>query len=243
MLMESKRLTSADRLIWIENEIADRIVGKRLDAKIAKSKDAICRFLDAGPAYCGVSWGKDSVVVAHLCHSFGVPLSNLRCSNRNPDCDVVRDVFLASNQSEYHEVEIDYSAVDRRQSDESIDRETDRLWHAGIHRGCDQVGTKRHILGLRGNESVGRYMRMKRWTENSPNGCAPLAWWTAVDVFGYLARFDLPVHPAYAMTGGGRWPREHLRVAEIGDTHGRRMGRSEWEREYYPDELNRMGIK
>lgn len=83
-------------------------------------------------------------------------------------------------------------------------------------------------------------MRCARWGISTERTCAPLAWWTAADVFAYLATHDLPVHPAYAMLGGGRWRRERLRVAEIGDTHGKGGGRLEWETEYYGDALRRL---
>jgi phosphoadenosine phosphosulfate reductase len=81
---------------------------------------------------------------------------------------------------------------------------------------------------------------MLRWGLNSPKGCSPIGRWNTADVFGYLAIHDLPIHPAYAMLGGGRWPRERLRVAEIGDTHGAGGGRAEWEKEYYQDVINRL---
>ena len=67
-----------------------------------------------------------------------------------------------------------------------------------------------------------------------------LAFWRAADVFAYLAQRGLPVHPAYGYLGGGRWARERLRVAEIGDTHGRLSGRGEWEQEYYGDLLHKI---
>lgn len=222
--------------------IADKSHGKRIDKKIQRSRDAIRAFVGCGMFYCGVSWGKDSVVVAHLAHGMGFPLVNLRCTNRNPECDAVRDEFLSRFPSAYHEVDVDYSCVDRTATDGEIDRQTDVEWRNGIAKCCGIAGTVRRLLGLRAGESATRFMRMARNGENSLNSCCPIAWWTVADVFGYLARFDLPIHPAYAMSGGGRWSRDHLRVAELGDTHGRRMGRLEWEREYYGDELRRLGI-
>lgn len=80
---------------------------------------------------------------------------------------------------------------------------------------------------------------MCRWGTTTTSTCAPIGFWKNDDVFAYLKKYDLPVHPNYAMLGGGRYKRESIRVAEIGDTHGSGMGRSEWEREYYPDILNK----
>jgi phosphoadenosine phosphosulfate reductase len=42
------------------------------------------------------------------------------------------------------------------------------------------------------------------------------------------------------MLGGGRWDRNYIRVAEIGDIHGNGIGRTEWESEYYNDEIRRL---
>jgi phosphoadenosine phosphosulfate reductase len=83
-------------------------------------------------------------------------------------------------------------------------------------------------------------MRMARFAENSPNACAPAGWWKLDEVFAVLASEGLPAHPSYAMLGGGRWDRRHLRVSEVGDEKGIGWGRREWEREYYGDVLRRL---
>lgn len=56
-----------------------------------------------------------------------------------------------------------------------------------------------------------------------------------MDVFAYLAARDLPVHPAYAMSHGGRLDRRWLRVGSIGGTRALGRGRMEWESAYYGD--------
>jgi phosphoadenosine phosphosulfate reductase len=70
---------------------------------------------------------------------------------------------------------------------------------------------------------------------------APLAYLTVHDIFAYLYENGLPVHPVYAMTGGGRWDKYRLRVSAIGNPEGRGVGRLVWEKEYYGDVLARMG--
>lgn len=67
--------------------------------------------------------------------------------------------------------------------------------------------------------------------------CWPLAKWKSDDIFAWCAIRDLPLHPAYAMLGGGRWARQHLRTHGIGGISGTNRGRREWEIEYYPDVL------
>lgn len=251
MLIQSHRHKNNDLELWLEYAEADLLNAKlangRLRGLIADALDCILEFIVFQPdCYCGVSWGKDSVVVAHLlwCVSRDVPLMHLRPTNHNPDCDAVRDAFFGSFPGQpYEEIEVDYSEIDRVSSThEELDRLTDAKWYSAIHK-YEQAFNGRHILGIRADESNGRLIRMLRWGNNSPNACAPIGFWKSNDVFAYLALHNLPVHPAYAMLGGGRWPRERLRVAEIGDTHGTGGGRSEWEREYYGDVLRRLEMQ
>lgn len=67
----------------------------------------------------------------------------------------------------------------------------------------------------------------------------PILHWPTWAVFAYLYDHDLPVHPSYAMTMGGRLDRERLRVDGLGGYRGRDMGRAEWERTYYGDIMSR----
>ena len=53
------------------------------------------------------------------------------------------------------------------------------------------------------------------------------------DVFAYLSLHSLPVHPTYAMSLGGRLPRDRLRVSSLTLRHGVGMGRVEIEERYY----------
>ena len=55
----------------------------------------------------------------------------------------------------------------------------------------------------------------------------------------YLNKYNLPIHPNYAMLGGGRYDRNNLRVDCLAGTQGNGMGRNEWEKEYYQDIVNR----
>jgi len=239
VLIPSPRHRNEDLLFWRDYEEAD-LVAPLPDANVAI--DAIRRFAAAGPCYCGVSWGKDSVVAAHLCREAdpAIPLVHLRPTNHNPDCDAVRDAYLRDFPGQpYREIGVTYGNLHAQNlPTHELDRATDSLWYAAIHT-VEREISKRHILGIRAAESAGRRIRCLRWGISSPNGCAPVAWWSTQAVFSYLAKNELPVHPAYAMFGGGRWERDRIRVAEIGDTRGTEFGRAEWEREYFSDILNR----
>jgi phosphoadenosine phosphosulfate reductase len=236
MLIPSARHTPKDLELWTAHEAADIEHGERLDAKIQRSLDAVRRFAEQ-PCYAGVSWGKDSLVLAHLVAISGmeIPVVWFRVEPiKNPDCEFVRDAFLNTHPLNYCEIERWCSR------DESG-------WHASgtmESAAAEAVQTfgPRRILGIRADESGERRLTCLVNGVSSVNSCRPLAWWTAQDIMGYLARFDLPVHPAYAMLGGGRYDRWQLRVASLGGRRGDGMGRAEWEQEYYGDVIRRLSV-
>lgn len=239
MLIDSPRLHERDRETWRRLERVDAIHARSpgLARHVLRSRSVLSAFLaSAGSAYVGVSWGKDSVVVAHLARRVApdLPLVWLRSEpGHNPDCLAVRDAFLADFPRHYHEI------ITPRWRDE-------RGWHstgtmeAGFAEAERRFGP-RHVSGVRATESTARLLRMARWGESTARTCAPIGWWSAADVFAYLYTNGLPVHPAYAMSQGGTWDRERIRVASLGEKHGRGMGRHEWERHYYRRELQAIG--
>lgn len=247
MLIECDRHSLKDLVVWKHYESADKINGFSVEKNLSqKAITCIHDFINNGPCYFTTSWGKDSVVAIHLAYRLlgkSLKIWNIRVlPNRNPYCDTVRNLFLKKYPIEYHEVTVDYSTViNKKLIASDYNKETDKIWYGAINKICFESGTQRHCLGIRADESNVRLLRCLRWKNNSPNSCAPLAWWKAEDVFGYLNYHNLPVHPNYAMLGGGRWNRHKIRVAEIGDSHGRGIGRDEWEKEYYPDILRRTG--
>jgi phosphoadenosine phosphosulfate reductase len=165
-----------------------------------------------------------------------VPLVHLKAKPfGNPESPRVRDAFLSRFPGDYRESLADYSAISPALGTDATEKAKDRIFFAAF-----AAFGSRHVSGIRADESRGRRKRMERWGLASVNALAPLGWWTAADVFGYLAVHDLPVHPSYAMLGGGRWRRDHLRVDELAGDRGAGIGRAEWEREYYGDVLRRL---
>ena len=225
--------TEADLSTWRDQEARDLVWSQRerVSQLAARSLEAIEGFAREG-CYASVSWGKDSTVLAHLCWAAReecgvcIPLGWVRCEpNANPWCHLVRDAFLDRWRSDYREIEV------RQWEGE------DGLLHSSgtIEQGFRSLevefGVRRYMSGVRGDESAARMIRVRQGLELGRT-CAPLAWWTEADVFAWLALHDLPVHPVYAMTMGGRWPRELLRVASIGEEHGIGRGRQDWEARY-----------
>ena len=233
--MPCDRLTPEDMRVWCKHEAVDAMNVRRmpLDKMSDNATQEMLAFIGAGPGYAGVSWGKDSMVMAHLIATLGrdgvrYPLVWIKVEGReNPFCIAVRDAFLQrfGNDVDYHEIEA--KAADHA--------EGQRTSSQGFKMAADQFGA-RHISGVRAEESRVRRIRTIRWGLSSLNTCAPIAWWKAEHVFAYLHKHDLPVHPAYAMSMGGAWDRKWLRVASIGGMRGTERGRGEWEKFYYPEE-------
>lgn len=239
MLINSGRHTASDLHVWAESVKADRAHARSssLGRAWRRCEENVREFIAAGPCWCGVSWGKDSVVAAHLALSVDptIPLRWIRVEPiKSPDCEAVKDAFLHLHpMANYQEVEV------WCERDESG-------WHATgtLERGVAAVESKlggRTILGIRAEESPTRAMRVFGYGPNTQRRSAPLGSITQQDVFALMELHGLPVHPAYAMTGGGRWPRRHLRVSSLGGKRGEGHGRAEWEQEYYGDVLRRIG--
>lgn len=223
MLIPSHRHRPEDLRLWAELEAAD------LDRPVpTRLIDGACDVIRAWHGdYVGCSWGKDSVVLVSLVAELRpeLPVVWVRMRGRdNPDCEAVRDAMLRRCQLNYHERVFVYEQCRHDEHWRAIDRE---------------FGPRR-MTGLRAQESGRRRMSLRHLGIDTGRSCRPLAWWRETHIFAYLAQHWLPVHPAYACLGGGRWPREHLRTHGIGGQSAGNRGRREWEREYYGDVLNRI---
>lgn len=240
MLIESHRHTPGDLRTWSILSAED--VGRGRTVRMRRMESAALRVVerylrDPSECYVSMSWGKDSVTVAHLVRQVEptVPLvhgawrtpgplrvdsSGVSYSERSgPDSDAVRDAFLARWPMPYDEVEC--SGEDP--------------WYAPI----ESSYGRRRIMGLRADESAARTMSASVSGSTTRHTCRPIIDWASEDVFAYLAKHDLPVHPAYAMSMDGRRERRHLRVDVLGGPEGVDSGRREWEMRYYRDVMER----
>lgn len=238
MLLTCDRHTLADLAYWSELESADRVHGGWLasSGRGQHATEAIRQFIIHSPCYAATSWGKDSLALCHLLHISQVRVPLVHIVQEGPLKDpyqiLVRDAFLSLYPCDYYEIVV---PGDNRIDDDG--KRSPQLIR-GIDLAAKQFGTRRYISGLRADESGVRKIRART---GIPDGsCWPLCWWTADDVFGWIAHYQLPLHPAYGMTGNGRYNRRHLRVSTIGGPKGNQFGRAEWEREYYGDVLRRL---
>lgn len=229
MLLPSRRHTERDLYAWRAHERTDDAWSRTQSFArlVAAAHTTLTAFVAGDPGYIGVSWGKDSVCVAHLAHAIGCtwPLVWV-CMQPvdNPDCPAVRDAFLARWPMAYDEIVMQHDASARRTS------------APGFAEAARRHGD-RYVSGVRGAESAKRRLSVATHGAATNRACRPLAHWSAADVYAYLYTHGLPVHPAYAMSVGGMLDREHLRVGALGGQRGRGWGRAEWEERYYGAEL------
>ena len=240
MLIRSPRHTADDLVRWTLNERIDIAHAhrrkKQLAAMADTARDEIADFA-ANDCTLGVSWGKDSVVVAHLVSS--MPMLTVRVRSvyfvhaprDNPDCAMVRDAFLAQWSLPMYREQI----VDPRQSGDTTSKAA-RYARWYLEGGLPA----RRITGVRAAESPTRALSAATHGVATNVTCRPILRWSTSDVFAYLAIHGLPVHPAYAQTMGWMLDRANLRVAPLGGEEGTGHGRAEWEARYYGDALRRI---
>lgn len=239
MLLDSPRLKPGDREHWQHLERYDHAIGAHLGKKAARAVAEIQRWADqGGHAVCSVSWGKDSTVVAHLTHLAGVdiPVVWVRSDPwEMPECEQVRDALLARCPGLRYEERV---AKLRNPKRGQVGYEQHHLDPES--KSQDVLGElipERYISGVRAEESRMRAQSARWHGVSTRNTCRPILRWSAEEVFGYLAVHDLPVHPAYAMTYGGRRDRRWLRVHPLCSYHEESGVHGDdavtWEDDYY----------
>jgi len=232
MLIITDRHTKADLELYKEYKEIDKITAFSA-AKVERSLRVIETWIANHPdtsAY--TSWGKDSVVLLHLLYLMGakIPVVYVRYKGSdNPDCELVRDAFLNNYNINYYEENLTFN------KDEKKNRHHKKIL-------IDKY-SKFRITGIRNDESGIRKMIFLMHRECSTYSCRPLSLWKNKEIFAYIEQNNLPLSPVYGYLGGGRWDRKHLRTHSFTGVRGDSFGKTEWEKEYYPDILNRIALK
>lgn len=243
MLMPCDRHRPEDLRLWAELEQADDTLSLR-ETLIANAQESIRGFASRGSCYVSVSWGKDSVVLADLALRTDPDLPLVWIVEQgieNPYCRLVAAAFCRRDPApRYVELPCYHDSLARlsdggRASDS---RETPEF-RSACRRAERMFG--RRIVGIRSEESGRRRISAAVHGIATQRVCRPLLSWRGAEIFAYLAQRRLPVHPNYAMLGGGRWRRDRLRVDCLTGPQGRGMGRGEWEAEYYGTEQTGEG--
>ena len=239
MLIPCDRHTPADLATWRRLEAQDalhwRAHRRRLERMADTARRDVERFAVGGPCYVGYSCGKDSRVLVDVLDGLGLPVVYVEVlPHANPfNGPVLADLAARG-------IVVDTVTVQCERAPDGSWLGTGRL-EAGFALAAERFGN-RYVSGVRADESYARQMRLVGHGISTERTCAPLSRWTGADVFAYLHGHGLPVHPAYAMSLGGRFPREHLRVATIGGVRGAQYGRREHEMVYYRPELEALGL-
>lgn len=243
MLIDSSRLTAADRAVWERLEHYDDVLSRspRLGTLAGQARAAVERFAAGGGFYVSVSWGKDSVVAAHLALQVVPDARVVWVRSRHfemPECEQVRDAFLAMHPAaRYEEIEVELRNPKRGEPGFAERQEDPHADHQDV---LKENLTGRYVSGVRAEESRIRGISIGRRGLVTPGTCRPIGRWEATDVFAYLYREDLPVHPAYAMTMGGHYDRRWIRVhplcsAPPAQSAVYRKDTAHWEDTYYAD--------
>jgi phosphoadenosine phosphosulfate reductase len=244
VLIDSPRLTAADRAAWARLEHYDDALSAdpKLDRLEAQGIAAVAEFAGVDDGwYVSVSWGKDSVVAAHIALQAVPDARVVWVKSKHfemPECEAVRDAFLAMHpRARYDEAEVTLRNPKRGEPGYDT-RHLDP--HADHQDVLKEELTGRYVSGLRAEESRMRRMSIGHRGLVTRNTCRPIGRWDATQVFAYLYREGLPVHPAYAMTVGGRLDRRWLRVHPLcsappamSAVYG--SDSAEWEDQYYGD--------
>lgn len=241
MLIDSPRLRPEDRAEWTALERYDIRLAPLLGDRPERARLAVRSFLADGDAYVAVSWGKDSVVVAHIAAQVDhhVRIEWVRARDvETPETAAVRDTFLAQHpEVRYREHEAVFRIPLRGEPGYDPAARQDIL---GEHL------TGRRISGIRAAESRTRALSAAVHGVATAVSCRPIIGWSDQDVFSFAATEGLPLHPAYAMSAGGSIDRHDLRVHALrttppyitaADIVTRRW--EKWEDLYYADVVSR----
>lgn len=238
MLIDSPRLLNVDKTRWAELARYDEAIGSRFPARlIEQALDDIRQWWQTGPGIASVSWGKDSVCMAHLVSLTGLPIPLVWVRSdpfEMPECLQVRDAFLNSHPSMKYEERSIPLRNPKRGEPGYIERHLDPTCHGQdvLKEACPH---ERYISGVRAQESRIRTISINHRGNVTKNTCRPLARWTAPQIFAYLDREHLPIHPAYAMSYGGHLDRQWLRVHPLCSYADTKTDMARWEDDYYGD--------
>lgn len=207
------------------------------------------RAAEAGAVVIMSSWGKDSVVLCDIaCRLWERPtILHIASSYRIPGWESVQDHFasranlhviepsrtLEETIEWLREVGLPHERTKAQQMRvvKTIKKDVGASW-------CKEHGYAVQALGLRADESKARRDWLRRvgtlYEAQGVKIVAPLAWWSARDVWAYIVSRGLPYHPMYDLQTDGV-TRETQRNTGWLSTDGAHDGRIAWLRRHYTE--------
>lgn len=213
--------------------------------------------------YLSISFGKDSLVMAHLIwsHFPGIPGLYVNCGEFDewPDTPRVKQAFLALfPQANFTELQAPsifevYQSVGFYIQDEETTRDArkaQRDYSKSLAEALDNEAKKRGydgaFIGLRAEESYNRsrlfFMRGNFYfaKERGAWACHPLEKWTSKDIWAYIVSHGLPYNELYDLAPEGR---ELARNGAMFGSRSARYGRLAFFKRVYPELFNRFAAE
>jgi phosphoadenosine phosphosulfate reductase len=161
--------------------------------KVERSLEVIREALAIGPAYVSVSWGKDSVVMLHLCQQIQSDILAVHIGHKDQElidnyADVI-DRYCAKWQTNHCWIK-----GDQKNAKEGIE-------HLGIASSYPVA-----LIGMRTEESsirrktIGKNGLIYQYTNGklaNSYRCTPIAYWDWKDVWAYIVSRSLPYLASY----------------------------------------------
>lgn len=193
--------------------------------KIKESDRIIREALNIAPAHVSVSWGKDSLVLAHLVWTIDPSVLLIHVGDQYQD-----------KLDNYEEVETDFlSRFPCTYKKVNLGLKNAKQTFAKIAHGIPPMG----FIGLRSEESRDRRISLMergviyKYKQGRMRAC-PLAWWGWKDVWAYIVAHDLAYLASYDHPANEGKERSRTSV-HVGRGRGATVGRFEQLRRINPD--------
>lgn len=156
--------------------------------KVDQAKLIIKEALQIAPAYVAVSWGKDSVVLAHLAISItNIPLIHVSSDERDliDNYSEVESSFLLKFGCNYRKYNLKL-----KNASETFNQLSASLPNVALIGVRAEESSKRRIA-IRKNGLIYNYKNTNKYR------VFPLSWWSWKDIWSYIVVNDLPYLRSY----------------------------------------------
>ena len=211
---------------------------------MSRGKSAVC-----------CSFGKDSIVITHLCLRLD-PATPVLFSDRSTKGggELPETYELIETWKQRYNISLHIGRPDRTLFDimdqfddpfgvdepRALSQIRKHITAAPLERLQTKLGVKVVIMGLRAEENPNTRGKLAKFRGSvyysRPRDCwvcNPIIYWSAKDVWAYIVKHDLPYHPIYDQENFRT--REDIRISNWAGVPGRTVGRFVELKYHYPD--------